>query len=815
MGCGEAFEGVAVGADMYHVQKVRAFIGPYCNAELDAVAKMATFWNIPVVGYMASSNAFADKSIYRTLARVSLRTTNSLAEAVAAILNHYNWTKDLLVQVGVATNTGVVAFERFTAFEEVFNKRKIEITKKVMFDENADAKAMEQSGLLEELSNNARGEIPANLYFSIQSSCHNGSMFGFLANIYGYIHLYDALRLYAIAVRTAMNRTGNPDIYQDGRYIWNQMRRITFPGLVSAAGVSSGTVMMDDIAERAPIYAAFHVPANSDTVRKVNEIEPKLISNCDGLKTKTGCFDLQITDVMTGFWPSPDGEMPKEEPACGFRNERCDYTMIIIAGVLLTVLILSIVIALIMVRVCENRALARMPWRIYRDDFRVIGEEEFRSMLSIGSTSTKLSNSTSFAKHHAVLGTNTHASFHVYPQRRPITFNRVDMQLLTLMKQSIHDNLESIPWHVVQRERGNGTAMEILLPWYCAGYHIQQRDGTGCKIPRRLHQRHHLGTMLQGLEYLHSSPIGFHGSLTPWACLIDRNWMVKLTDFGIADSLERWEKQGLIATETLKEGDDEGKSGSLQKTIPRKAQYFWNNFFRRGSLVDQMMHMMEQYANNLEKLVQERTGMLEDANARADKLLSQLLPKYVANELKLGRPVPPKMFQSATVFFSSAEEVILAFFKNVRVETIGDAYMVVSGIPEENGTRHIMHISDIALENHGGRYSKRTRSHIVVQPDYVSVLVTTAALWRLVSSVNMASRMESTSEPEKIQMSESAHDMLAKFYPEYKTELRGTVDVKGKGTCTTYWLLGREMHSSPREDEVFTGLKRDGYKSTP
>ncbi|KAK6021040.1 hypothetical protein OSTOST_13298, partial [Ostertagia ostertagi] len=61
--------------------------------ELDAVAKMATFWNIPIVGYMASSNAFADKSIYTTLARVSLRTTNSLAEAVAAILNHYKWRR--------------------------------------------------------------------------------------------------------------------------------------------------------------------------------------------------------------------------------------------------------------------------------------------------------------------------------------------------------------------------------------------------------------------------------------------------------------------------------------------------------------------------------------------------------------------------------------------------------------------------------------------------------------------------------------------------------------------------------------------------
>ncbi|KAK6011686.1 hypothetical protein OSTOST_23220 [Ostertagia ostertagi] len=147
-----------------------------------------------------------------------------------------------------------------------------------------------------------------------------------------------------------MNVTGNPNIYKDGRYIWNKMRRLTFPGLVSAAGVSSGTVMMDDIAERAP-HSTWRLTATQYKKLYENEIEPKLIDNCDGVKTNTGCFDLKITDVMTGFWPSPDGALPKEEPACGFRNERCDYTLIICAGVFLVVVLSCVVTALIMIRV--------------------------------------------------------------------------------------------------------------------------------------------------------------------------------------------------------------------------------------------------------------------------------------------------------------------------------------------------------------------------------------------------------------------------------------------------------------------------------
>ncbi|KAI6225441.1 Guanylate cyclase [Aphelenchoides fujianensis] len=509
--------------------------------------------------------------------------------------------------------------------------------------------------------------------------------------------------------------------------------------------------------------------------------------------------------------------MPADEPACGFRNERCDYTLMIIVGVLALLVVLFAISIFLCMRVMENRALSRNSWRIFRDDMRIVNADEVKSMLSIGSTRTKLSQMSSFAKHHAIIGTNTHASFHMYPQRRPISFNRDDLQLLTQMKQMIHDNLNPF-LGMSFNERD-----EMLILWkFCSRGTVQDIVyNDELALDAQFH-----GAFVR-LEYLHASAIGYHGSLTSWCCLIDRNWLVKLTDYGIANPLERWEKQGAIAKETLY-GDDE-KSGSLQSThilysapellknretnrrrglsqqwvkqtqgrrqaadiyalgivvyeilfraLPfpvttnqaelveylrdgsktvkpsiqdrskvhpdiaallldcwssnpeirpsiRRVRLNTENYLKvKGSLVDQMMRMMENYANNLEKLVQERTGMLEEANQRADKLLSQLLPGYVANELKMGRAVPPKMFKQASVFFSdivgftticstSTPFEVVTMLNTVytgfddiigkhgcyKVETIGDAYLVVSGIPQENGTRHLMNLSDMSLE---------------------------------------------------------------------------------------------------------------------
>ena len=148
--------------------------------------------------------------------------------------------------------------------------------------------------------------------------------------------------------------------------------------------------------------------------------------------------------------------------------------------------------------------------------------------------------------------------------------------------------------------------------------------------------------------------------------------------------------------------------------------------FRRGlksNIMDNMIAMLEKYANNLEEIVDERTSQLNEEKKKVETLLDRMLPRSVAESLMRGEAVVPESYDAVTIFFSdivgftsmsasSTPMEVVTFLNDLytlfdsiicnydvyKVETIGDAYMVVSGLPKRNGDLHAREIASMALE---------------------------------------------------------------------------------------------------------------------
>eukprot|EP01137_Pigoraptor_chileana_P032530 Opistho-2@22044 len=215
---------------------------------------------------------------------------------------------------------------------------------------------------------------------------------------------------------------------------------------------------------------------------------------------------------------------------------------------------------------------------------------------------------------------------------------------------------------------------------------------------------------------------------------------------------------------------------------------------------------------------------LDKERQLSNRLLYQMLPKTVADELKLGRKIDPETFESVTIFFSdicgftelasrsnpmqivsllnklyTVFDSIVDRYDAYKVETIGDSYMIVSGLPIRNDN-HAVVMADLAIELRSAataidvsdqetdKLSLRVGLHSGgVLAGVVGTKMPRYCLFG--DTVNTASRMESTGEPLKIHVSPTSYALLA---DSYHFEERGTVEVKGKGAMATYWLIGRK-----------------------
>lgn len=210
--------------------------------------------------------------------------------------------------------------------------------------------------------------------------------------------------------------------------------------------------------------------------------------------------------------------------------------------------------------------------------------------------------------------------------------------------------------------------------------------------------------------------------------------------------------------------------------------------------------------------------VIADEKAKSDKLLLNILPAGIASDLKEKGQTQPQLYENVTVCFTdmvgfteqSARlepnrlidelNVIFTAFDNIveknqceRIKTIGDSYMAVCGLPGAN-PEHAENIIRSAVEMVQYLKKKNLESEIEWQMRVGihsgNVIAGVVGIKKYLydvfgDTINTASRLESASDPMRINVSETTYLLTRE---RFKFEPRGEIEVKGKGRIAMYFI---------------------------
>ncbi len=222
------------------------------------------------------------------------------------------------------------------------------------------------------------------------------------------------------------------------------------------------------------------------------------------------------------------------------------------------------------------------------------------------------------------------------------------------------------------------------------------------------------------------------------------------------------------------------------------------------------------------------------AQNKSESLLLNILPQSIAERLKQDPKEIAEHFDDVTILFSDIvgftpisskmpplelvqllNKMFSTFDKLAdrhgleKIKTIGDAYMVAGGLPVPSNN-HAEAVADMALEMQAAIQKFQTakssqgqtpanlekmqiRIGINTGPVIAGVIGIKKFIYDLWGdTVNVASRMESSGKPGKIQVSAATYELLKE---KFMFQTRGEINVKGKGKMITYWLNGRLINN--------------------
>lgn len=222
-------------------------------------------------------------------------------------------------------------------------------------------------------------------------------------------------------------------------------------------------------------------------------------------------------------------------------------------------------------------------------------------------------------------------------------------------------------------------------------------------------------------------------------------------------------------------------------------------------------------------LLQYAVRTRDAAMASSERLLLNVLPRPIAERLKReagiiadGHPEVTVVFADIVEFTAFTErtapervigvldEIFSAFdalaerFGLEKIKTVGDAYMVVAGLPHPRPD-HAAAAAEMALamQDELGRLRAALDVDLTIRVGMQSGPVIAGVIGRRKftydlwgDTVNTASRMESSGVPGRIQVTENVYERLRSTY---EFEARGEIEVKGKGRLRTYLLSSRRI----------------------
>ncbi|PIK62831.1 putative atrial natriuretic peptide receptor 1-like isoform X1 [Apostichopus japonicus] len=700
--------------------------------------------------------------------------------------------------------------------------------------------------------------------------------------------LHDAIILYSLAINETIG--ANADI-RDGTAISIRMRDRKFQGVF-------GEVKIKPNGDRDSDYL---ISDMTDTITGTFEVVAYFLAESAGvfqavngkeIKWPAGAIGPPLDEPICGFY--------NEKSNCN-RPEGIGTLAVVLVTSIVFVSIIILAFAWIYRRFRRENEVMKMLWKLNYGDLLFVSTKSSEMSTSSKMLTAPTDSESIMEKKISVNVAHFMGRLVVVKKvkKNVLTVTRAMLEDLTAMKDFDHTNVNRFVGACTE------AANICFVMFYCSKGSLKDiLENESLHIDWAF--KYSLMTdVFWGLNYLHCSVIGMHGRLTSSNCVIDSRFVLKLTDFGLfefrqGEEIDETSPEQILSTTKagecsagivmheiiLRSGpfgmDSEANSVdeilqrvkncehppyrphlneelstpdvmelcqncwsekpedrpsasalvAFMKSINKKANYTTNVLFR-----------MEQYANNLEALVQERTEAFLEEKKRCERLLYEVLPRPVAEQLKKGLSVDPETYECVTVYFSDIVEFtklsaqstpmqvvtflndlylcfdnIIGNYEVYKVETIGDAYMVVSGLPVRNGNVHSREIASMAVallrkvENftvrHMPEYQLQLRAGIHCGSVVAGVVGSKMPRYCLFGdTVNTASSMEATSEAMKIQVSSEAKFILDSFFI-FKFEERGEIELRGKGKQKTFWLLGliaekQEKQQKKHFEEVY------------